>query len=69
MLQGLFVTLRLTVMESMMDWKTEANSEKDIEIIGDSGKANALDSGNLEDTKKEPKKIKKGDFKLPIWRE
>ncbi len=69
MLQGLFVTLRLTVMESMMDWKTEANSEKDIEIIGDSGKANALDNGNDEETKKGPKQIKKGDLRLPIWRE
>ncbi len=53
----------------MMDWKTEANSEKAIEIIGDSKKINALGSGNHEETKKEPRKIKKGDFKLPIWRE
>ena len=52
-----------------MDGKTGANSKKTIEIIDDSGKANAHDSRNLEDTKKGPAQIKKGDFKLPIWRE
>lgn len=52
-----------------MDWKTGGNSEKDIEIIGDPGMASVRDGGNNEETKKEPKQITKGDFKLPIWRE